>query len=431
MNIPHVGILIAVGAVILVGIFVLMIVVSFLRSVDAGEILLANWRNNLKIYRGPCKAFVIPVLNQMRRIPAQAINVDIEITDQTADLDGDGRPAPVKVTVKASAIVSVGEDDAMVNTAANKFFSKSQGEQLQTLTDVLSSAGRRAINLLWHDQLFNARSGSVPATGPAAAAMAKRGEDDELAVIIKDACSRELLDLGLTFNSLNIKAVLSEVAEARRRESAARAKASAAVVQAQEEQRSRIAQLEAEQKVNDQERALQTQIASNGAAIAQAEAEKQAAVRKQREAELAASQITQARADAEQNVIRQEAEGRAQAVRIRAIAEAEAAAIRLKAQALVEAGEAYMDLRRLELAPDLTKEIATALSNGQFVNFGTSGSDGHSAAASGSDDVMRVVQTLLAAKVIDRSDAVTSNGRRPATVVASAQAADGARLRQP
>ena len=88
-------------------------------------------------------------------------------------------------------------------------------------------------------------------------------------MIIKDACSRELLDLGLSFNSLNIKAVLSEVAEARRRESAARAKADADVVQAQEEQRARIAQLEAAQKINDQERALNMQIASNGAAIAQ------------------------------------------------------------------------------------------------------------------------------------------------------------------
>ena len=36
----------------------------------------------------------------------------------------------------------------MVNTAANKFFSKPPSEQLSTLTDVLSSAGRRAINLL-------------------------------------------------------------------------------------------------------------------------------------------------------------------------------------------------------------------------------------------------------------------------------------------
>jgi flotillin len=371
-----------------------LIITTFLRSVDAGEILLASRGRNLRIYRGPCKALVIPVITQVRAIPSQAINVDIDITDQTADVDPSGRPAPVKVTVRASAIVSVGEDDAMVNTAANKFFSKPSSEQLSTLADVLSSAGRRAINLLKHDQLFNARSVATAADSP------RRGEDDELAVIIKDACSRELLDLGLSFNSLNIKAVLSEVAEARRRESAARAKADADVVQAREEQRARVAQLEAAQKVNDQERALNTQIAANAAAIARAEAEKQAAVRKQREAELAASQITQAHADAEQNVIAQEAEGRAQGTRIRAIAEAEAEAIRVKAQALVQTGEAYLDLRRLELAPALAREIAGALSSGQFVNFG---GGGESAAAAGSDDVLRVVQTLLAAQVVTGS----------------------------
>jgi flotillin len=421
--------LIALAAVVGVFIFTAIIVTTFLRSVDAGEILLVNWwkAGGLRIFRGPTKAFVVPLLTQSRAIPAQAINVDIEITDQTADIDPNGRPAPVKVTVKASAIVSVGESDAMINTAANKFFSKPTMDQLSTLTDVLSSAGRRAINLLKHDQLFNARTTSTLAAAPGSALAATgpggalavpgalndsllHGEDDELAVIIKDACSRELLDLGLTFNSLNIKAVLSEVAEARRRESAARAKASADVVQAQEEQRARIAQLEAQQKINDQERALNMQIASNGASIARAEAEKQAAVRQQREAELSANQITQAHADAEQNVIQQEAEGRAQAARIRAIAEAEAEAIRAKAQALAEAGQSYLDLRRLELAPALTREVAGALANGQFVNFGTSGEGGHSAAASGSDDVMRVVQTLMAAQVISHAGNSNGNG---------------------
>src|ERR1700733_13703934 len=343
--------LILVGCVVVAVILLTMaMIAAFLRSVDAGEILLASRGRDLRIYRGPCKALVVPVITQVRAIPAQAINVDIEITDQTADVDASGRSAPVKVTVRASAIVSVGEDETMVNTAANKFFSKSVAEQLSTLTDVLSSAGRRAINLLKHDQLFNARSGTSAASTALAVgtardlAVAARGDDDELAVIIKDACSRELLDLGLSFNSLNIKAVLSEVAEARRRESAARAKADADVVQAQEERRARIAQLEAAQKINDQERALNMQIASNGAEIANAEATKQAMVRKQREAELGANQITQARADAEQNVIEQDAEGRAQAPRTLAMAEAEAGAIRLKAIALMEAGGAYLDL---------------------------------------------------------------------------------------
>ena len=427
--------LIIVGGVV-AAVFVLTsaIITTFLRSVDAGEILLASRGRNRQIFRGPCKALILPVITQTRVIPAQAINVDIEITDQTADVDSSGRSAPVKVTVRASAIVSVGEDEAMVNTAANKFFSKSQAEQLSTLTDVLSSAGRRAINLLKHDQLFNARSGgpvpgaallaAVPPTAlvaatPNALVPLPRGEDDELAVIIKDACSRELMDIGLSFNSLNIKAVLSEVAEARRRESGARAKADADVVQAQEEQRARIAQLEAAQKINDQERALNMQIASNGAAIAKAEAEKQAAVRQQREAELGASQITQARADAEQNVINQEAEGRAQAARIRAIAQAEAEAIRIKAQALMEAGGAYLDLRRLEMAPELTAQVASALSNSQFVNFGSSGGSGgdHGAVSTGSDDILRVVQTLMAAQIVTGrglGDGADSGARRAA-----------------
>jgi flotillin len=414
----EISLIVAVAAAVAVLVLTSLIVTTFLRSVEAGEIFLASRGRNLQIYRGPCKALIIPVITQVRRIPAQAINVDIEITDQTADVDASGRPSPVKVTVRASAIVSVGEDEAMVNTAANKFFSKPPSEQLSTLTDVLSSAGRRAINLLWHDQLFNARatalSSALTVSGAAADALSKRGEDDELAVIIKDACSRELLDLGLSFNSLNIKAVLSEVAEARRRESAARAKADADVVQAQEERRARVAQLEAAQKINDQERALNMQIAANGAEIANAEATKQAMVRRQREAELGANQITQARADAEQNVIQQEAEGRAQAARIRAIAEAEADGIRMKAQALLEAGEAYMDLRRLELAPALTREVAVALSNGQFVNFGAPGGEGSSAAATGSNDVMRVVQTLLAARVISGQEPGARGTRRQA-----------------
>lgn len=441
------SLIIAGVAVVAVLLFTSVIITTFLRSVDAGSILLASRGRNLQIFRGPCKALVVPVITQVRFIPAQAINVDIEITDQTADVDASGRSAPVKVTVRASAIVSVGEDEAMVNTAANKFFSKPGGEQLSTLTDVLSSAGRRAINLLKHDQLFNARSGPSAAsmaalttsgTGTALAvaqsrelALQARGDDDELAVIIKDACSRELLDLGLSFNSLNIKAVLSEVAEARRRESAARAKADADVVTAQEEQRARIAQLEAAQKVNDQEKALNMQIASNGASIARAEAEKQGAVRQQREAELAASQITQARADAEQSVIQQEAEGRGQAVRIRAIAEADAAAIKMKALALMEAGGAYLDLRRLELAPDLTREVAGALANSQFINFGggNSGGEGKSAVATGSDDIMRVVQTLMAARVItgDALAKTTAPPPPPASVPASSPPAPAPR----
>ena len=77
----------------------------------------------------------------------------------------------------------------------------------------------------------------------------------------------------------------------------------------------------------------------DGAALAGADAARPEAVsvpaeQQQRSAELGATQITQANADAEQNVIAIEASSRAEAASIRAIAEAEADAIRMKAEAL-------------------------------------------------------------------------------------------------
>ena len=230
-----------------------------------------------------------------RVIPAQAINVDIEITDQTADVDATGRSAPVKVTVRASAIVSVGEDEAMVNTAANKFFSKSGGEQLSTLTDVLSSAGRRAINLLKHDQLFNVRTvgraaaqrqrpGARGVERPGGAGGARRGRraggDHQGRLLARAHRPGSVVQQPehqgrAQRGGRGAAARVGGAREGRRRRRAGAGGAARAHRAAR-----------GAQKINDQERALNMQIASNGAAIARAEAEKQAAVRKQREAEL-------------------------------------------------------------------------------------------------------------------------------------------------
>ena len=84
-----------VGLLVVV-VFIPVIASAFYRTVEAGEIRLVSWgQKALKVYRGPCKAWVIPLLTSTRVIPASAINVDIEITDQTADVDVNGKPAPV------------------------------------------------------------------------------------------------------------------------------------------------------------------------------------------------------------------------------------------------------------------------------------------------------------------------------------------------
>src|SRR5678809_1302583 len=152
-------------AAILIGVFIVIpgIVASFLRNVEAGSIRIVSWiTGGTMIYRGPGKSKEIPLLTTGTTISSKVINVDLDITDQTADLDDTGTPRPIKVRVLASAIVSVGDSDMLIKTAANRFFSKKEADQINTLTDLLSSSGRRAINLLTHDQLFSAKSAPPP-----------------------------------------------------------------------------------------------------------------------------------------------------------------------------------------------------------------------------------------------------------------------------
>src|SRR5512144_2503387 len=91
------GVLIAlvVGFVVIV---VPMIVASFLRNVEAGTIRLVSWvAGGTVIYRGPGKAKEIPLLTTGTTISSKVINVALDITDQTADLDEHGTPQPTKV----------------------------------------------------------------------------------------------------------------------------------------------------------------------------------------------------------------------------------------------------------------------------------------------------------------------------------------------
>ena len=246
---PPLGTIIGVVATVIIGVMILFAIIGrFIVTVPAGLIRMVSWYGGgVKIYKGPGKGFEVPLLTTGASIPSQAINIDLDITDQTADRDANGIPRPIKVNVQASAIVAVGDTDEMILTAANRFFSKSMQEQMGTLTDLLTSAGRRAVNLLKHDQLFSAMT-PTPGAEPTAIVQSEAGQispmgrvamideedEDPLAIIIKRQCSRELHDLGLTFKSLNIKVVNSEVAEARRRQSAVEAKANADIVQAEQ-----------------------------------------------------------------------------------------------------------------------------------------------------------------------------------------------------
>jgi flotillin len=403
-----------VAILILVLFLIPVLVNSVLRNVEAGTIRLVSWlRGRTVIYRGPGKSMEIPLLTTGTTISSKVINVDLDITDQTADLDDQGTPRPIKVRVLASAIVSVGDSDQLIKTAANRFFSKPDNDQTNTLTDLLSSSGRRAINLLTHDQLFSAKTTgrALPPVQQAGTAIAPalviplavaEDDDDPLAVIIRKACSRELTDLGLIFNSLNIKVVQSEVAEARRRQSAAEAQANADIVSAQQSRRSKEAQLEAERVISDKQRELAQTQAANAALIAQAEAKKQDALAVQRVSELDATQIAQAKADAERVRIEAQAGAEAEAIKIRTVAAAQAESIQKVNEAIQAGGESYFRYRQIEMVPTIAPAVANALARARLITV--SGSGGGSAPESAAQSVMGVIQTVLAAQLVARAD---------------------------
>ena len=491
----------AILALIIVLAFVVPIIVTmFLRNVDAGTVRIVTWwGGSTRIYRGPGKSIEVPLLTNGTSISSKAINVDLDITDQTADLDDSGTPRPIKVRVLAGAIVSVGDTDSLIKTAANRFFARPEADQLSILIDLLSSSGRRAINLLTHDQLFSAKSAPKPAIltanapmTPAAPAPAREPsvapvaavresaadeDDDPLAIIIRKACSRELTDLGLIFNSLNIKVVQSEVAEARRRQSAAEAtanaeivaaqqayratqakiavdrsisdsnreleqtrsmnaalvaeseikkqqaqeiaetkrreavaeaKAGADIVSTQQARRAKEAQLEAERAISDRQRELEETIRTNAALVAEAEAKKQNALAVQREAELRATQTAQATADAERVRIEAQANAAAEAIRITAIAEANAEGIRKINEAVQAGGEMYLRYRQVELLPQIAPAIAAALAQAKLVTIST-GDEKDGAAGAATESIAGVIRTVLAAQLVSRQGLIDGN----------------------
>jgi flotillin len=226
-------------------------------------------------------------------------------------------------------------------------------------------------------------------------------------VIIRKACSRELTDLGLVFNSLNIKVVQSEVAEARRRQSAVEAQANAEIATAQQTRRAREAQLDAERVISDKQRELEQTRAANAALIAQAEAKKQDALALQRASELDATQIAQAKADAERVRIEALAAAEAEAIRIRTIADATAESIRKVNEAIAAGGESYFRYKQIELLPQLGPAIADALSQAKLV---TISSGGEGAPEATTNSITGVIQTVLAAQLVSRAGVLDSNG---------------------
>ena len=422
------GSVIAIVVIVIFAVILIPVIISrFLTTVDAGTIrLVSRFGGSTSIFKGPGKAIEVPLLTTSTTIPSKAINIDLDIADQTADVDRNGTPKPIKVRVLASAIVSVGDSNEMITTAANKFFSKPQTEQTATLSDLLTSTGRRAVNLLNHDELFSSKGqrdvsalapGSDVARSIAAVPCGRRrpaGADYQRRVFA-GTCKT----WGWSLTRSTSKKSSREVAEARRRQSAVEAKANADIVSADQERRAKEAQLAAEQAINDKQRDLEQRKAENAATVAEAEAKKQTRI-----GHSARGRTQRPRRSPRRQPMLPVFAFRPKPPPMRKPSKsaisvlAQADAIRAVNEAIQQGGDAYLALKQIELLPQIVPAIAEALAHAKLINISGAG-DGRGAAGGATDQITGVIQTLLATQLVSgqlRLDNQDANGAAPVPV---------------
>jgi flotillin len=390
-----------IGAVVAVLVIIPLVVRICQRDVPPGDVRIVTWlRGPARIYRGPARSPEIPLLSSGVTIPAKLVTVELDLTDQTGDADAAGAPRPITVQLRATALVSLGAGDSMIRTAVNHFFPMVPAEQTRTLSDLLASAGREALAQLRHDDLFAARGHA--GDDAASAALSPH----PFVALVERLCARSLSDLGLELRSLNIRSLESEVADARRRQTAAAAQADTAVVAAIQALRAREAQLDAERAISEKERELEQTRAHNAALIAQATARQQE-IRAKADAER-----VRIEAEAAKEALRGAQFGLAldEALRITKIAASQAEGFRKVNDSIREGGDSYFRYRMIELLPQLTPAIAKALGDANLISS-NGGANGAPAAAPGG--ITSVIQGILEGQVTAGGGESALEVRRP------------------
>ncbi len=368
-------------------IFWLLAVLS-LRDVPAGEIRLVSWlQGSIVIYRGPGKSKEMLLLTTGTTIPSRAFQVNLDVTQETGDSDESAKPRGIEVQVRASAIVTVGDSDAMIRTAARLFFSNPEATRSSMLAELMSSAGRRAISLLQHDDLFSAKTTPTP----------PEVQDDALTGLWRKMCDRDLTGLGLSLSSLHVNTVRSHRAEARRRQAVAEAQANADVAAAMQGRRAREAALDAERAISDRERELEEVRAANAGLIAQASGKRQEVQAK------ANAEKVRVEAQAAADALRGAQFGLAlnEAIRITKIAATQTDGLRKVNDAVREGGETYFRYRLAEMLPQIAPAMVNALAESKAA-AASDGGDG--APGPGVSGLISLIQSVLAEQSGARND---------------------------
>lgn len=340
------------------------------------------------------RVFVKPIIEAYFKLSLRSRQLNVQATAQTRDA--------ITIKVNAVAVVKVGGSESMVRAAAQRFLN--QQDQIETSTEeVLSGSVRSIVGQLTVTEIITNRSAL---------------QEQVLEAV------REALDIqGLQIDTLQIKEIDDDNGYIRDlgRAEAARVKQVAEIAEAQAQQASEEARINAAQQIAESQRALDLRNAeiqketdkaraeaaaaaplaeaiAQQAVVSQQEvtAQKRVGLRKQeldaevravadaqayaieKEADAAAlASVAGANAQREARIAASQAltaEGEAEASAIRARGTAEADSTRAQAEALAERAEALLVQRIIDQLPEIVRAAAEPLA--AITNMTVISSDG-------------------------------------------------------
>jgi flotillin len=310
----------------------------------------------------------------------------------------------IRMSVEAAAVFKVGDDDQSIADAARRF--GDQQDYMQSLVgQVMAGHLRSIVGALTVEEIISGR--------------------DRLARQVKDSCARELQQLGLVLDSLQIKGISDDagyiealaqphVAVARRDARIAAAQAEQAA--AEQEQLSQARQADVARQVEVQKACYQAEIdraqaqAAQAGPLAQAQASHQVIAAETGRAEL------QAVLTARQLASTVHAHADAEAYKIRTLAQADRDAMSWRAQGLGRGNQALLAANQIvDQLPALVAAAAQGLADSNLVVL--NGTDGVNQVLTAIAGQAFTIYETLRAGVDTVKDAPMSpaptNGHRP------------------
>ncbi len=426
----------AILVVFFVVITVLVIYLSRIRTIGPNEVLVVSGRkrrftdpvtgeevvHGYRLVKGG-RSFIMPVLERVDVLSLELLTIEVSIDDVYTSQG-------VSISLDGVAQIKIASDDISIQTAAERFLSKTRAELQNVAHETLAGHLRAIVGTLSVEEIYRER--------------------DKFAQSVQEVSADDLMNMGLSIDSFVIKDIRDKegyldalgrprIADVKRTAVVAEQEAAAEEEAARRDYGIKKAeydrQVKREQAESDLAYALQQNITNQQvreqeigveiiAKTKQIEVQEQESLRTERELEATVRRPAQAEqfrietiANAQRHQIEAEAGGEAEAIRVKGLAEAdvikqrglaqaevvrqqglaEAEAMMKKADAWQTYNQAAIIQQLIDALPQVAAAIAQPLAKTDRIVIISNGSDGSAGASKVTADITNIIAQVPAA----------------------------------